>query len=145
MLKRDWMWWKVEGQGTYRIAVRGLIMDGDRFLLMKRSKISRGEYGFWELPGGGQDFGESPEEALHREVEEEAKMKIEVKKPLSVWHYLRDENVQIIGFTFLCQAKDINVTMSDEHLDYAWVKFEDIDNYKIFPELKEEMKKWDIF
>lgn len=134
----------MEAKGTYRIAVRGLIIYEDKFLIMKRSKIARGEYGFWELPGGGQDFGESPEEALHREIEEEAKLEIEVIKPLSVWHYLRECNLQIIGFTFLCKAKDLNVTLSDEHLDYAWVKYKDIDNYKIFPELRKEIKEWGL-
>ncbi len=62
----------MENKGTYRIAVRGLIMHEGKFLLMKRSKLARGEHGFWELPGGGLDFGEAPEEALKREIEEEA-------------------------------------------------------------------------
>jgi len=133
----------VESQGTYRIAVRGLIMHGDKFLLMERSKIARGELGYWELPGGGLDFGESPEEALKREIQEEVQMTVNVLKPLSVWHYNRENNVQIIGFTFLCETEDLDVTLSDEHVDHTWVTYEEIIKYKIFPELKEEMQEWD--
>lgn len=133
----------MEKRGTFRIAVRGLIMHGDKFLLIKRSKIARGEHGFWELPGGGLDFGESPEQALMREIEEEVQINVEVLKPLSVWNYLRPNNVQIIGFTFLCKTNDLEVTLSDEHLEYTWILYEEIKDFKIFPELSEEMAKWD--
>src|SRR3989338_719774 len=33
-------------------------------------------YGKWEFPGGGIEWGESPEEALHREVAEEIACKV---------------------------------------------------------------------
>ena len=128
--------------GTFRIAVRGLIMHEGQFLLIKRSKIARGEFDFWELPGGGLDFGESPEQALKRELEEEVQIEVELIKPLSVWHYLRKGNVQIIGFTFLCEANQKEVILSDEHLEYAWIGYEEIENYKVFPELKEEFEEW---
>lgn len=133
----------MENKGTYRIAVRGLIMHEGKFLLMKRSKLARGEHGFWELPGGGLDFGEAPEEALKREIEEEAQMEVEVVKPLSVWHYIRKEEVQIIGFTYLCKAKENEVILSDEHLEHTWTQYQDINDFKIFPELSEEMNDWD--
>lgn len=129
-------------EGTFRIAVRGLVMHQGKFLLVKRSKIARGEFGFWELPGGGLDFGESPEDALKRELQEEVQMDIELIKPLGVWHYLRSENVQIIGFTFLCKANQPEVILSHEHLEYAWIDKSEINNYKIFPELKEEFEEW---
>lgn len=118
-------------------------MHEGKFLLMKRSKMARGEHGYWELPGGGLDFGESPEEALKREIQEEVQMDIEVIKPLSVWHYIRKNNLQIIGFTYLCKARSTDVTLSDEHLEHTWIKHDDIEDYKIFPELTQEIGEWD--
>lgn len=53
----------------YRVSVKALICDNqNRFLLVREDN------GFWELPGGGLDFGESPIEGLKREIWEEMKL-----------------------------------------------------------------------
>lgn len=50
----------------YRVSVKALVLDDrQRFLLIKEDN------GFWELPGGGLDFGERPQEGLKREIKEE--------------------------------------------------------------------------
>lgn len=50
----------------YRVAVRALVVQNDRILLIKETVDN-----WWALPGGGIDHGESIESALTREVEEE--------------------------------------------------------------------------
>lgn len=51
------------------IGVYGLVVWEDQFLLIHKA---RGAYqGQWDLPGGRLEFGEQPETALHREIEEE--------------------------------------------------------------------------
>ncbi|MGN7411754.1 NUDIX domain-containing protein [Paenibacillus sp. SAF-068] len=51
------------------LGVYGLVTWQDRFLLIHKA---RGAYqGQWDLPGGRLEFGEQPETALHRELEEE--------------------------------------------------------------------------
>ncbi len=47
-----------------------VVRDGDRFLLTLRPPGSHGA-GFWEFPGGKIEPGETPAEALVREVREE--------------------------------------------------------------------------
>jgi len=51
----------------YRVSVKALILNEtiDKFL------ISEKESGVWELPGGGLDWGASPQEDLPREIMEE--------------------------------------------------------------------------
>ena len=52
------------------ISVKALIeRDGKVLIVLDRK---------WELPGGRMNVGEQPEEALHREIEEELKVKISV-------------------------------------------------------------------
>jgi len=53
-----------------RLAAYGVIRQGGRMLLCRVAPGNLGE-GLWTLPGGGLVFGESPEGAAVREVEEE--------------------------------------------------------------------------
>jgi 8-oxo-dGTP diphosphatase len=53
-----------------RLAAYGVIRRDDRILLCRVSPGNIGE-GIWTLPGGGLEFGEAPEAAAVREVEEE--------------------------------------------------------------------------
>lgn len=125
----------------FRIAVRGFVTNPEgKVLMLKRSKPARGEMGFWELPGGGLDHGEAPQEALAREIFEETGLSAAIKEPLLVWHYLRSPDLQIIGMTFNCQYTSGEVSLSHEHDDFIWVKPEGISALKVFPELQDEIQ-----
>ena len=52
------------------VGVSVLIRKGDRILLEKRSKDPM--KGAWKEPGGHMEFGETPEQAAAREVQEES-------------------------------------------------------------------------
>ena len=60
--------------GSYALCVD----DQDRILLARLSAIEV-EVGAWTLPGGGVHFGEHPDEALHRELEEETGLTGEIE------------------------------------------------------------------
>ncbi len=126
----------------FRIAVRGLIYNqNNEVLLLRRSRPARGETGYWELPGGGLDHGESPQQALLREIQEETRLEVEVGMPLLVWDYVRSDQLQIIGMTFFCRWTSGNIGLSHEHDTYTWVTLEQISKYKVFPELQSEISK----
>lgn len=124
------------------VALKGAIFNKNKFLIIKRSNKTRGEHGFWEFPGGRMEFGETPEETLGRELLEEVGLKVEIIKPLNSWSFFRDENTQIVGITYLCKAVSSEVILSEEHVDCAWVTFEDIRNYNIKPSIIEQIERW---
>lgn len=70
---------------------RAIIIRGDQLLVIKRNK--RGDK-FFTLPGGGIDSGETAEQAVEREVREEAS--IECKAVREVYH----ERVEEFGETY---------------------------------------------
>lgn len=59
-----------------QLAVSAVIFRDDKVLLLRRAK-SPGN-GFYSLPGGRVEFGESLATALHREVDEETGLQIEI-------------------------------------------------------------------
>lgn len=82
--------------------VCGVIEDGSgRFLACLRPE---GKHlgGLWEFPGGKIEVGESPEDALVRELREELAIEVEVGAALEAvrWTYDRGE---ILLLPFLCK------------------------------------------
>ncbi len=67
-----------------RVAAYAVILRADRILLSRLSpSVSRSE--LWTLPGGGLDHGESPRNAVVREVHEETGLSAEVGETARVY------------------------------------------------------------
>lgn len=126
------------------VAVKALLFDQDKLLLVKRSNKARGEHHYWELPGGRMEFGETPEEALLRELAEETGLSAKILCPLQTWNFFREETTQIVGVTFLCKATTNKVRLSDELEAYVWVHLDEISQYNIIPTVLNDLKKLDM-
>tara|TARA_Y100001970_G_C13962570_1_gene713925 strand:- start:249 stop:716 length:468 start_codon:yes stop_codon:yes gene_type:complete len=65
-----------------RLAVLGVVFKSDEILLVKRN--IEPHYNQWSLPAGYVDYGESPEDAVKREIFEETNIKIKVLNLIDV-------------------------------------------------------------
>lgn len=61
--------------GRLRLRVNGVLIDKERILMIKHN-MGEGRY-FWNVPGGGMNFGTSVKENLEREFLEETGLEVE--------------------------------------------------------------------
>ncbi len=81
--------------------VAGFILDGER-LLVARRRAADARGGLWEFPGGKLEPGETPEEALARELREELGIEVEVGEKLAaVDHDYPDVRIKLS--LYLCR------------------------------------------
>ena len=107
-----------------------VIKDGDFILATQRGY---GEFkGGWEFPGGKVEDGETPREALVREIEEELAAKIQVGDFIERLDYdYPDFHVTLDCFwANLCPGEKISLL---EHLDAKWLNKETIDEVEWLP------------
>ena len=125
----------------FYVAVKALVCYGSKFLLIKRTTEARGDYYHWEFPGGRLEFGESPMQALKREINEETGLEVEKLILLNAWNSFKDECTEIIGLTYICTANGDNVMLSKEHSDYEWVTYEEMNDYNLVKGMSRQLEE----
>jgi 8-oxo-dGTP diphosphatase len=71
-----------------RVRVCGILIEKGKILLVKHRSLGK-DGTLWAPPGGGLHFGEHAEDCLQREFEEEAGIKVKVKKYLFTHEFLQ--------------------------------------------------------
>jgi ADP-ribose pyrophosphatase YjhB (NUDIX family) len=73
-----------KGYATPKVDVRGVVFQEGRVLLVKEKRDGK-----WTLPGGWADVGDTPSQAVEREVREESGYLTRARKLLAVWDRTR--------------------------------------------------------
>jgi 8-oxo-dGTP pyrophosphatase MutT (NUDIX family) len=96
-------------------AAIGIILTHDKseVLLVKRRDLP-----IWVLPGGGIECGESPQEALIREVEEETGLTVSIQRHCAEYTPINRLSTQTS--IFLCSPLSGTLSLSSETDDIAY-------------------------
>lgn len=120
--------------------VAALIRDGKRVFATARGY---GNYkGWWEFPGGKVEPGESPEDALVREIREELDSEISVDEYISTIEYDYSD-FHLSMRCYWCSLISGDLVLKEAE-DAKWLDVETIDSVKWLPAditLIDEIKK----
>ena len=99
-----------------------------------------GEFeGMWEFPGGKIEPGESCEDALKREIQEELGVDIAIEDLLCTTEY-DYPSFQLTMHCYLCRVEAGNIELR-EHKSAQWLTAETLDNVEWLPADKEVIEK----
>lgn len=122
---------------NYYLGIKGIIKNAAGMILLLKHKK-----GYWDFPGGRVNRGETPEQTLLREVEEETgltglrdiKAQLMVLSPIQI----KSSDQQIYGLIFwyhtCTQRQNVPIRLSDEHTDYRWATPDDVITTLSLPE-----------
>ena len=118
--------------------VAALIWDQDKFMICQRpAHKARGL--LWEFVGGKVETGETKEQALIRECQEELAITLDVGGVfMDVVHEYPDLTVHLTLFNAFIRE---GIPQKLEHVDIRWIKIEEIDQYSFCPADEEILKK----
>ena len=116
--------------------VAAIIHDGDSVFATQRGY---GPYkDGWEFPGGKVEPGETPEQALAREIKEELDTEIAVGRKITQVEYDYPEYHISMG-CYLCTICSGHLTLK-EHESAKWLKVEDIESVDWLPADREVVR-----
>ena len=144
-----------------------IIMRNNKALILQRGSTAPWMPLAWNLPGGGIDEGETPEQAARREAKEETDIDLEGYSLVSLgkeedkegWvletfmtnmplenkllpdsMLSKSERNSLLPYTSI-KDKFGNTKEIQENTDYLWISFEELNNYDFVPKVKEKLRK----
>ena len=111
--------------------VAAILKNNDNKILIAKRQQGKSIAGFWEFPGGKIEQGETPEEALIRELKEEMYIDIAIDNYFGENVHSYDTiTIKLIAFQGSIVNGNIKLSVHD---DCRWVGIEELKNFNFAP------------
>jgi len=125
--------------GNIRIRVAGILIRENKILLVRHEKNGKS---YFLLPGGGVEYGETLEEGLIREFQEEVGLPIQVG-PLVLVHdsIPPDRHRQVLNLYFLVTSSQAQIRVTPDGVlkDADYYPLEKFGQMTVNPDVKAEI------
>jgi len=116
------------------VGVGAIMLRRDRILMAQRGKEPL--KGWWSLPGGAVEIGESLKDAVCREVREETGLEIEPLGVLEIFERIMHDDAgaaeyHYVLIDYVCRVKGGKLFPGDDVCAVDWVKRADLDKLQI--------------
>ncbi len=110
---------------------RALITDGEKILLCQSKKG-----GYYYLPGGHVEFGESLRASLTREIGEELGVSGTVGEMIGIFENIYEEEGRVrheTNIIFLATLEKSDVESKEDHISFDWIDKTELSNANLLP------------
>lgn len=112
-------------------SVVGIVRKGDRFLLgLREPGGDVGEH--WEFPGGKCEAGETHEQAIIREYQEELAVTVSVGRFIAQKHF-KNEHRDFDLFAYEVMIDESQTWTSSVHTELRWFSLDELHSIPVVP------------
>ena len=113
----------------YRILVKGIVQYEDKYLVVRRWFDDRLLEPYqWGFIDGTIDFGEAPDKAVLRCINEQTGLSATIERILYTWTFTTGETFNI-GISYHCRVTFDEVVLSEELNESNWITKEELETY----------------
>lgn len=127
---------------TFYVGVKGVIVKDSKALILKSSRPDRPT--FWDIPGGRINDTETILQTLRRQLREELPSigKFKIGRLLNVYRLSVDlpDGYGLVLIYYKIEADDFEITLSDEHNEFAWISKDEVEDLDAEEGYKEALR-----
>ena len=132
---------------AYRILVKGIVKRDDKYLIIEKWYDDNIMDPYqWEFLDGEAEFGESPDVAVIRMIQEQTGLKAEVDSILYTWTFMVG-SVCSLGLRYLCYTdmEEDDVQLSEDLHDCRWVSADEFGEFISNQRMLEDIEKAELY
>lgn len=132
---------------AYRILVKGIVKRDDKYFIIEKWYDDNIMDPYqWEFLDGEAEFGESPDVAVIRMIQEQTGLTAEVDRILYTWTFMVG-SVCSLGLTYLCYTdmEEDDVQLSEDLHDCRWVSADEFGEFISNQRMLEDIEKAELY
>ena len=131
----------------YRILVKGIVQRDNKYLAVEKWYDDNIMEPYqWEFIDGEAEFGESPDKAVVRTIQEQTGLITEVDRVLYTWTFMIGSECNLgLAYLFLTEQNEDEVVLSEELNDAKWIDYMDFEKYIHNKRMLEDLEKAELY
>lgn len=131
----------------YRILVKGIVQKGNRYLAVEKWYDDNIVNPYqWEFIDGEAEFGELPDSAVVRVIQEQTGLTSVVDRILYTWTFMIGSECNL-GLAYLCltDMDEDTVILSEDLNDAKWIEADEFSKYINNKKMLEDLEAAEIY